>query len=935
MKEATACGGKENKDEEEEGGGRTGRRMPTRPPVSPEDAGRSRRRRLGRGCRAGGEREIPPYKTPKRILRKPQPNPNLESPGNDSELQQDIYWDQHSPTTFKLGNGKKTCGPSQRAVEISDVVNRIAPQQSSEGSLNMWLGEDAIQCSPALSFPERIKAYNSRIQRSTDEELMKLAKEFDRNMVEQDVSYGHEVGEVSEFLDNEESEQTLRTKQATLDISSLGIVGQTRIAEPVEDNRSGARLRSRQSSSQRSLDLEAEAAVNALFDGPTQHASHPLSQGLSGDESSGPKLEPSHVAKAAWTPVKGNAGKGVSTTATTALKHKNIPQESAPIVVDPPDRGRLSGKATNDKKLVCGDSAAGFGEGTDAPSKGRAAAVCAPGSAPSDDGFDDWMEDDSFIQQMTQLPELGHAGTRSQASLGAGQNLTNHVDNANKPQGDPPTAPSVSLMQSSTSTPNVKESAAKSFPFGQGSERPKSRITFTLQSKACSKLTEEQAGAKCQPRKDFKSAVNTVLKRDCGNSDVSTPQRGALQAPVRALSSLTSATPFERATWCDGSAQRSTLGSQKPACWDGAGLAEWSWAGGPRAEKASGAGSAQAAEARGRLSPFAPDDWNDAEFYSEIQDMFPESDSLWETSDDDLNRMCDDVEKLIEHQSSGPTLPAGTVETKGASGNRRLTGNMLRNQLNGQQKHFNQNQTFVIPERKICSRDRGQFAAKQNALPALSPQPGSPDLICTVCTTATPSTQSHHLNSAGSVQGNVLTNTSKVCSVNFNGLPSVTGWRNSTDASKPPPSPAAASAGAGQSVQTSSGNAAPHAPRAQGAAGIARTPRFTFSKITTLPLTGILGSHAAQCEKAFGNGDRAAWPTERCVQSAPSTKATWSPAPALKRHFSDSTLVLKVGEVAGRPSAKCSLLEIERKKQAALARRKMKTQGSCSHPSAV
>ncbi|XP_032882322.1 ewing's tumor-associated antigen 1 [Amblyraja radiata] len=885
MKEATAGGGGEGEEEEEEGEGgrRRARRMPARPPLSPEDAGR-RRRRLGRGCRAGGEREIPPHKTPKRILRKQQFNPNHESPVNDNELQQDIYWDQHSPTTFKLGNGRKTCATSQRAVEISDVVNRIGPQYQR-------------LCIISSTLP---KTY--RFQRSTDEELMKLAKEFDRTMVEQVVSYGDEVNEI---LDNEDSEQTLRIKQASRDFPTLGNVPETPIAEPVEDDGSGALPRSQQSSSQRSLDLEAEAAVNAMFDGPTQHASRPLSQGLSGDESLSPKFDHCHVAKAAWTSVKGNAGRGVNTTASrigeptfsfpTASKDTDIPQVSSPIVLDPPDKGRFFGNATVSKcdtKLVCGDSTVDFvldrGEETNVPSKGRAAAARTSESDPADDGFDDWMEDDSFIQQITQFPELGDSAAKSQSLHGAGHKVTQDTDHANNPQGSPRTGPPVSLVQSSTSSPSDIELAAKiCHPLiGQGSERAKPRITFTLQSNTCRKVTEEQSVAKCQLGKDCQSLVNTLLKRDCGHSDASTPQRGSLHAPVRALSSLASATPFKRATWCDGSVERSSLASQRPTRWDGA---EWSLAGGLRAADKSPPRAAADVEMQSTLSPFPPDDWNDAEFYSEIQDMFPESESPWETSDDDLNRMCDDVEKLIEDQNSDPTL----------------------------------------------NREQGQFVAKHNALPVLGPQPGSTDLICTVCTTATPPTQSHHLNSAGNIQGQVLTNTSKVCGVNFNGLPSVTGWKNSTPASKVPRTLAAANFGGGQSVQTPGGNAGQPAPRASGSAGISRTPRFTFSKITTSSLAGIPGnssSRSAQCDKVFGNRDL----HERCAQSAPSTKTTWSPTPSLKRHFSDSTLVLKgVGELAGRRSAKCSLQEIEKKKQAAVARRKMKIQASCNYPPTV
>ncbi|XP_062912184.1 ewing's tumor-associated antigen 1 homolog isoform X1 [Mobula hypostoma] len=890
--------------------------------------------------------EVLSYKTPKRIFRKQQFTANQESPVNDSELQQDIYWDQHSPTTFKLGNGKKSSGTCPHVVEISDIVNRIAPQQSSEVPLNIWLGEDAIQCSPAVSFRERIKTNNSRFQRSTEEELMKLAKEFDRNMVEQDISYGQEISELNEILDDGNSEQTICTKQANCDISALEKVPETKITEQVEHD--GKRtlpllMLHSQSSSQKSLDLEAEAAVNALFDGPTQYTNLPLSQGFSGDDGSSPKLNDCHSAEAASTPAKGNTDHDRSTNITsigeqvvsfsTAFKQKTIPHVSSLVELNPDN-------SKHDKKLVYEDSTTDFNlhqqETIDVQSKGKTAAVCSFESAP-DNGFDDWtnddwMEDDSLILQISQIPELIDSPTEcthfaNQSLDTAGQKVTKEFKDASEPKDNSDVVPSVSFMQSSISKSNNKEFVTKTLQFGEKSERAKPRFTFTLQNKANYKISEEQSFKISQPDKDFKRAINTVKKKEQKNSDFSTPQHDSnlSNVPIRELTSLTCARSFKQENGYDGSTQKKTEHSlvlQKLASTENSELNLVSML---TSERPCGAGTEKGSdiEMQSTFSEFVLDDWNDAEFYSEIQNAFSESDVLWETGDDDddLNRMCDDVEKLIENQNSQVTLHTGMIELKVANGNQSLTSknmhqNQCTNQLNGQQKHLNQNQP-----------------SKQNVLPSLRAQPRPTDLICTVCTITTSSTQSHHLNSVSNFQSKSLSNISKMCALNVNRIAPGSGSRNTVDASNLPGS---ADFGTGQKIYTSTVTTGHPVPKSCGIAGLTRTPRFTFSKITNSSVIGVQGntsSHATQY--AFGNRDRVKSSMERCVQSSEITATIQYPTASLKRHFSDSTLELKVGEMVEKPVAKCSQQEIEKKKQAALARRKMKMQASCTHPSTV
>ncbi|KYO23695.1 ewing's tumor-associated antigen 1 [Alligator mississippiensis] len=135
------------------------------------------------------------YKTPKRSLNSRSRLPTFSSPVNDTDIQHEIFWDPHSPIAYQLGNEKKKCTTRRCTVEISDIVNRIAPRDekpaSYEGSLlGTWIGENAIPCTPAVA---RTALNGTRVlkRKNSEEELMKLAEEFDKNLVELDAAAVH------------------------------------------------------------------------------------------------------------------------------------------------------------------------------------------------------------------------------------------------------------------------------------------------------------------------------------------------------------------------------------------------------------------------------------------------------------------------------------------------------------------------------------------------------------------------------------------------------------------------------------------------------------------------------------------------------------------------------------------------------------------------
>ncbi|XP_067091791.1 ewing's tumor-associated antigen 1 homolog [Osmerus mordax] len=175
-----------------------------------------------------------------------------DSPG-DGEMVHDIIWDSTSPS----GNNGK--GPGEtRVVKISDIVNRIAPKDtkptSVESALLQWIGDSAVPCTPEAR-PPSVKRKSTR--QSNVEDLMKLAKQFDISMHQQD----------KESLEQRNNTLNNLSKHNTAAGRSSGEI----IPAVCVEERGSLSSRSQQ----------AEDELHALFDGPTQRISGRLSQGSS------------------------------------------------------------------------------------------------------------------------------------------------------------------------------------------------------------------------------------------------------------------------------------------------------------------------------------------------------------------------------------------------------------------------------------------------------------------------------------------------------------------------------------------------------------------------------------------------------------------------------------------------------------------------------
>ncbi|XP_003793504.1 ewing's tumor-associated antigen 1 isoform X1 [Otolemur garnettii] len=224
------------------------------------------------------------YETPKRVLKMDLLASTFSSP-NDPDGQNDIFWDQNSPLTKQLGKGRKKQIYATDSDEISHIVNRIAPQDekpTTNSMLGMWIGETAIPCTPSIAKGKsRAKFSCTKLRtQNQEEELMKLAKQFDKNMEELDVIQEQDKRNY-DFIQMISETKTLNNYKDNVQMQSLYNIGTKVdngiIKKPIKGN-TKIPDENDQSSSQKPFDQNVEAALNAIFDGSTQKCSGWLSQ---------------------------------------------------------------------------------------------------------------------------------------------------------------------------------------------------------------------------------------------------------------------------------------------------------------------------------------------------------------------------------------------------------------------------------------------------------------------------------------------------------------------------------------------------------------------------------------------------------------------------------------------------------------------------------
>uniref|UniRef100_A0A2K6RRB8 ETAA1 activator of ATR kinase n=1 Tax=Rhinopithecus roxellana TaxID=61622 RepID=A0A2K6RRB8_RHIRO len=217
------------------------------------------------------------YETPKRVLKMDLLSSSFSSP-NDPDGQNDIFWDQNSPLT-KQGRGATL-------VLYTSFVPYLPKDEkpTTSSMLDMWIGETAIPCTPSVvKGKSRAKISCTKLKtQNQEEELMKLAKQFDKNMEELDVIQEQNKSNYDFTQMISETEILSNHKDNTQMQSLHNIVPEIDNAtkkKPIKGNTKMS-MADNQNSSQKPFDQTAEAAFNALFDGSTQKCSGQLSQEL-------------------------------------------------------------------------------------------------------------------------------------------------------------------------------------------------------------------------------------------------------------------------------------------------------------------------------------------------------------------------------------------------------------------------------------------------------------------------------------------------------------------------------------------------------------------------------------------------------------------------------------------------------------------------------
>ncbi|XP_032147819.1 ewing's tumor-associated antigen 1 isoform X1 [Sapajus apella] len=344
------------------------------------------------------------YETPKRMLKMDLLSSSFSSP-NDPDGQNDIFWDQNSPLTKQLGKGRKKRIYTTDSDEISQIVNRIAPQggccigtlyhfspylpkdekPTTNSMLDVWIGETAIPCTPSVAKGKsRAKIGCTKLKtKNQEEELMKLAKEFDKNMEELDVleeqnkrnyDFTQMISE-TEILSNYKDNiwmQSLHNIVPEIDNATKKkpIKGKTKIS-----------VANHQNSSQKPFDQTAEAALNAIFDGSTQKCSGRLSQELP---------------EAFWSTNNTTFGK------TNALKEEKINTNETLVMEKLPNKTPRSLSSQVDTTIMTKSCVTSCTEEPETSNK----YIDAFTTSDFEDEWENLVSNEAFVIQNVDMPEL-------------------------------------------------------------------------------------------------------------------------------------------------------------------------------------------------------------------------------------------------------------------------------------------------------------------------------------------------------------------------------------------------------------------------------------------------------------------------------------------------------------------------------------------------
>uniref|UniRef100_A0A4W4GFQ6 ETAA1 activator of ATR kinase n=1 Tax=Electrophorus electricus TaxID=8005 RepID=A0A4W4GFQ6_ELEEL len=225
----------------------------------------------------------PKLKTPTRLTTNRFTNwTTIDSPNNDAEFQQDIIWDPTSPAApFRNGYQKRTAAVLYTTIskgylffltQCGGYFQSRRPEEA-ESSLLQWIGDSAIPCTPEVREPT--PRPKSRRQNVVDD-LLKLAKQFDFNMIQAEEALLQPRQQRSEqVMDVMDKDQELFCEEnysrALPQAGNPKVERAPLLLEEGDDTVDDA-----------ALIQEMEDDLDLLFDCSTLEASGYLSQGLSG-----------------------------------------------------------------------------------------------------------------------------------------------------------------------------------------------------------------------------------------------------------------------------------------------------------------------------------------------------------------------------------------------------------------------------------------------------------------------------------------------------------------------------------------------------------------------------------------------------------------------------------------------------------------------------
>ncbi|XP_038607361.1 ewing's tumor-associated antigen 1 isoform X2 [Tachyglossus aculeatus] len=259
------------------------------------------------------------------------------------------------------------------------------------------MGEDAIPSTPSVAKGRsRTKISCTRLKaQNGEEELMKLAKQFDKNMVAQEAiqerdNESHDfiqTGLETETLNNHTDDAQTQDLQSFPDeVPETSITLSLKARKETSDNAAAERY---PNNIRKAYDPNTEAALTALFDSSTQKCSGLLSQDL--------------------PDVSSSASVSQRTKSTLVEEKQMNPEE--PTAVDLPQKESTTTTVTSKMDTVA--KATPKASSTSKPSTSNKPTQAHPNSDFDDDWEDCFLQHSSLEMQMAENPELTTPPTRS------------------------------------------------------------------------------------------------------------------------------------------------------------------------------------------------------------------------------------------------------------------------------------------------------------------------------------------------------------------------------------------------------------------------------------------------------------------------------------------------------------------------------------------